>query len=87
MSLTGPRRAGKTALLRRAFPRASYHLLEDPDVVARLQADPRAFLHHLRGPAPLARASVRLPRLRRGEPTRPVEKLTHRHGLWPAGRL
>jgi len=30
--LTGPRRAGKTELLRRLFPRASYVLLEDPDV-------------------------------------------------------
>lgn len=49
--LTGPRRAGKTTLLRRAFPRASYHLLEDPDVVARLRADPRTFLDHLRLPA------------------------------------
>ena len=32
--LTGPRRAGKTALLRRAVPGASYFLLEAPDVVA-----------------------------------------------------
>ena len=28
--LTGPRRAGKTLLLRRLFPKASYFLLEDP---------------------------------------------------------
>lgn len=42
--LTGPRRAGKTTLLRHAFPRAAYHLLEDPDVVARLRADPQGFL-------------------------------------------
>ena len=33
--LTGPRRAGKTLLLRRLFPKASYFLLEDPDVVAQ----------------------------------------------------
>jgi uncharacterized protein len=33
--LTGPRRAGKTLLLRRLFPKASYFLLEDPDAVAR----------------------------------------------------
>ena len=39
--LTGPRRAGKMLLLRRLFPKASYFLLEDPDVVARLRADPR----------------------------------------------
>jgi hypothetical protein len=38
--LTGPRRAGKTLPLRRLFPKASYFLLEDPDVVGRLRADP-----------------------------------------------
>ena len=39
--LTGPRRAGKTSLLRRLFPQANYFLLEDPDVVAvpRLEFD------------------------------------------------
>ena len=42
--VTGPRRSGKTTLLRRVFPKASYHLLEDPDTVARLRADPRSFL-------------------------------------------
>ena len=35
--LTGPRRAGKTWLLRRLFPAASYFHL---DIVARLRADP-----------------------------------------------
>ncbi|MBI1731870.1 MAG: ATP-binding protein [Gammaproteobacteria bacterium] len=49
--LTGPRRAGKTVLLRHCFPRASYHLLEDPDVVARLRADPQGFLNDVRLPA------------------------------------
>lgn len=49
--LTGPRRAGKTLLLRRLFPRATYVLLEDPDVVARLRADPHGFLDELRLPA------------------------------------
>jgi len=48
--LTGPRRAGKTCLLRQLFPRASYHLLEDPDVVARLRADPQGFLDDVRTP-------------------------------------
>jgi predicted AAA+ superfamily ATPase len=42
--LTGPRRSGKTWLLRRLFPEASYFLLEDPDIVARLRADPQGFL-------------------------------------------
>jgi predicted AAA+ superfamily ATPase len=49
--LTGPRRAGKTMLLRRLFPKASYTLLEDPDVVARLRADPQGFLDGLALPA------------------------------------
>jgi predicted AAA+ superfamily ATPase len=48
--VTGPRRAGKTTLLRRLFPRADYRLLEDPDVVVRVRSDPRAFLAELRPP-------------------------------------
>jgi uncharacterized protein len=49
--LTGPRRAGKTTLLRHLEPKASYTLLEDPEIVARVRADPRAFLDELRLPA------------------------------------
>ncbi len=49
--LTGPRRSGKTTLLRRAFPSASYHLLEDPDLVGRVRADPRGFLESAPTPA------------------------------------
>lgn len=49
--VTGPRRAGKTTLLRRLFPGAVYRLLEDPDVVARIRSDPRAFMEDLRPPA------------------------------------
>lgn len=49
--LTGPRRAGKTFLLRHLFPRAAYYLFEDPDVVARFRADPHGFLDEVRGPA------------------------------------
>lgn len=48
--LTGPRRAGKTSLLRRLFPDADYFLLEDPETVSRLRADPRGFLDALRTP-------------------------------------
>jgi hypothetical protein len=48
--LTGPRRAGKTSVLRRLFPRASYFLLEDPDIVARLRADPQGFLDAVKTP-------------------------------------
>jgi len=49
--LTGPRRAGKTFLLRRMFPEASYRLLEDPATVARLREDPSGFLDELELPA------------------------------------
>jgi len=49
--VTGPRRAGKTTLLRNLFPRAVYVLLEDPDVQARARSDPRALLEELRLPA------------------------------------
>lgn len=48
--VTGPRQAGKTTLLRRLFPRASYVLLEDPDVQARARSDPRALIEELRLP-------------------------------------
>lgn len=49
--LTGPRRAGKTVLLRKLFSKASYTLLEDPDVIARMRADPQGFLDELKLPA------------------------------------
>ncbi|MBI3205633.1 MAG: ATP-binding protein [Myxococcales bacterium] len=49
--LTGPRRAGKTFALRKTFASASYALLEDPDVLARVRSDPRGFLDDLRLPA------------------------------------
>jgi predicted AAA+ superfamily ATPase len=48
--VTGPRRTGKTTLLRRLFPRAEYVLLEDPDVQARARSDPRALIEELRAP-------------------------------------
>ena len=51
--LTGPRRSGKTTVLRRVFPRASYVLLEDPDVLSRVKADPRGFLEGLKLPVVL----------------------------------
>ncbi len=49
--LTGPRRAGKTWVLRHLFPRASYHLFENPDIVARFRHDPQGFLDGVRLPA------------------------------------
>ena len=48
--LTGPRRSGKTTLVRRLFPRARYFLLEDPDIIARVRADPRGFLDEINPP-------------------------------------
>ncbi len=48
--VTGPRRAGKTTLLRRLFPNARYLLLEDPDIQSRIRSDPRAFLQGLKPP-------------------------------------
>lgn len=48
--LTGPRRAGKTTLLRELFPGATYCLLEDPAVLAAVRADPRGFLEGLKPP-------------------------------------
>ncbi|OGA72702.1 MAG: hypothetical protein A3F77_04285 [Betaproteobacteria bacterium RIFCSPLOWO2_12_FULL_67_28] len=49
--LTGPRRAGKTSLLRHLRPKADYHQFEDPDVVARFRNDPQGFLDAVRLPA------------------------------------
>lgn len=49
--LTGPRRAGKTTLLRHLFAKASYTLIEDPDVIARVRSDPNGFLDSLKLPA------------------------------------
>jgi predicted AAA+ superfamily ATPase len=48
--LTGPRRVGKTSLLRQVLPVADYRLLEDPDLLARVRADPRGFLDELKPP-------------------------------------
>jgi predicted AAA+ superfamily ATPase len=48
--ITGPRRAGKTTLLRKTVPKASYVLLEDPDIQDRVRNDPRSFLEGLHLP-------------------------------------
>jgi len=48
--VTGPRRAGKTTLLRKSVPKAQYVLLEDPDIQDRVLSDPRSFLESLRLP-------------------------------------
>ncbi len=49
--LTGPRRSGKTTLLRKCFPTSAYYLLEDPDIIDRVRSDPRSFLEDIRLPA------------------------------------
>ncbi len=49
--LTGPRQCGKTTLLKHAFEQANYVLLEDPDIVARVNHDPHGFLDELETPA------------------------------------
>ncbi len=48
--VTGPRRSGKTTLLRHLFPAAQYVLLEDPDIQGQIRSDPRTFLEDLQPP-------------------------------------
>jgi predicted AAA+ superfamily ATPase len=47
--LTGPRRAGKTTVLKHAFPSADVVALDAPDILASVRADPRRFLDERRG--------------------------------------
>lgn len=49
--LSGPRRSGKTFLLKKLFPKASYYLLEDPDLLMRIKADPNSWLEAITTPA------------------------------------
>ena len=44
LSITGPRQAGKTTLLKHLYPDYQYLSLEDPDLRQRAQEDPRGFL-------------------------------------------
>lgn len=44
ISLTGPRQAGKTTLLKHLFRDYTYISLEDPDKQSRAMEDPRSFL-------------------------------------------
>lgn len=46
LSLTGPRQAGKTTLLKKLYPNYRYVSLEDPDQQLRATEDPRSFLKH-----------------------------------------
>jgi predicted AAA+ superfamily ATPase len=78
--LTGPRRAGKTTLLRHAFPDASYQLLEDPDMIARVRTDPRAFLDELQLPAILDEIQ-NVPEILNYVRSR-IDRAPHRRGNW-----
>ncbi len=78
--LTGPRRAGKTTLLKKLFPRAAYHLLEDPDVISRVRTDPRQFLEEVRLPAILDEIQ-NLPELFSYVRTR-IDQSPRRTGRW-----
>src|SRR5262245_40876974 len=78
--LTGPRRAGKTTLLRKLFPGASYHLLEDPDLIARVRADPRGFLEDARPPVILDEIQ-NVPQLLNYVRTR-IDQAPSRKGRW-----
>ncbi|MCK5827434.1 AAA family ATPase, partial [Candidatus Bipolaricaulota bacterium] len=49
VTLTGPRQAGKTTLVRAAFPDHAYVSLEDPDHREFATTDPRGFLSQFRG--------------------------------------
>ena len=44
ISITGPRQAGKTTLIKHLYPDYQYLSLEDPDLRQRAQDDPRGFL-------------------------------------------
>ena len=78
--VTGPRRAGKTSLVRHLLPSADYVLLEDPDILGRVRADPRGFLDERKPPVILdeiQNAPELLPYIR----TR-VDRAPRRTGQW-----
>lgn len=78
--VTGPRRSGKTTLLRHLFPKATHVLLEDLDIVARVKVDPRGFLDALREPVLLDEIQ-NAPELFNYIRTR-IDKAPEKHGRW-----
>jgi len=44
VAITGPRQSGKTTLARQSFPDKPYLSLEDPDILALAESDPRGLL-------------------------------------------
>ncbi len=49
VTILGPRQSGKTTLVKACFPNKAYFSLEDPDVRAAAEADPRGFLSQCDG--------------------------------------
>jgi len=47
VTVTGPRQAGKTTLVKKVFPNKAYVNLEAPDIRAAAEEDPRGFLNTL----------------------------------------
>jgi predicted AAA+ superfamily ATPase len=78
--VTGPRRAGKTTLFKKLFPKASYYLLEDPDSIARVKADPRSFVEEIKPPCILDEIQ-NVPELFNYLRTR-IDENPHRFGQW-----
>ncbi len=78
--LTGPRRSGKTTLLRHLFPDAGHVLLEDPDIIARARSDPNGLLDELRQPVILDEIQ-NVPELLAYIRTR-IDQHPRRAGLW-----
>ena len=78
--VTGPRRAGKTTLLQKLFPEASYYLMEDPDEISRVKADPRSFIEEIKPPAILDEIQ-NVPELFNYLRTR-IDKRPHHFGQW-----
>ncbi|MFA4982507.1 MAG: ATP-binding protein [Candidatus Omnitrophota bacterium] len=78
--VTGPRRAGKTTLLKKLFPQASYYLLEDTDIISRIKADPRSFLEEVKPPVILDEIQ-NVPELFNYIRTR-IDEKPHRAGQW-----
>ena len=78
--VTGPRRAGKTTLLKKLFPKASYYLLEDPDIISRVKADPRSFVEEIKPPCILDEIQ-NVPELFNYLRTR-IDKVPRRFGQW-----
>ena len=62
VTILGPRQSGKTTLAQMTFPDKPYVSLEDPDVRAAAEADPRGFLGQMKGGAILDEVQ-RLPTL------------------------